>query len=340
MARFEPVLAIDAGLTGDGRSEEPFRVRLEAGPLLDLIADARAGRRVYELMLLTRPGDVWPWIEVVIEAMPRRVREHLSWQLPSLSSTDGVDVPPVPLPWVDFDHAMRPRNEGDLPEQWAWGGLRDSAPVRDYARGLLAMARDAVDGLPGLDPLLAHIVSSVRDGSHPFHWIERARFVAGGRRQPPARAVSPRFLGRLDRLLRDGWIASAPYRGDGDWHVLRAMASEQRRRAAHTGHRPGHALHLSALSNLRPSNDAWGSAIWYFDEGLAVGDAHVEQRNAMGRTLRELANGARGAGRYVLADFDAGEWPGWSREVGEGYAPYEREAPASRREGMARIHER
>ncbi len=45
MAGFEPVLTIDFGLAGYGPEREPFRVRLDTGPLLDLVADARDAAR-------------------------------------------------------------------------------------------------------------------------------------------------------------------------------------------------------------------------------------------------------------------------------------------------------
>jgi hypothetical protein len=344
MAGFEPVLTIDFGLVGYGREREPFRVRLDAGPLLDLVADAHAARRVYELMLITRPGDVWPWIEAVFEALPRWGRQRLAVEMPAHAEALEAGALPGPLPFVDVDRALRPRGDDDIPEQWAWGDVRGSPRVRDYVRGLLLMARTAVDGLPALDPLLAHIVGSVRDGSHAFDWLDRARFATGGRRRPPTQHVPTGFLHTLARVLRDGEIASVSYRGEGAWHVLRALACEQRRRAMATGHQPGHALHVSALSNLRPSNEAWGSAIWYFAEGLAVGDLHVEEANDFGRPLRELATcpyDVPGApGRYIVSAVDAGELPGWSREAGEGHVLYTREAPMSRRAGMARIHDR
>lgn len=344
MAQFDPVLAIDLGRVGFANEREPFRVRLDAAPLVDLIEDTRAARRVYDLMLIQRPGDVWPWVEVVIEAIPRRGLQRLAWQIEAVRSAPDGAVPVGPLPFAEFDRCFTAHGEDDDPEQHAWSEVRESTLLRDYAASLLEMARQAVDRLPDGDPLLAHIVATVRDGSHPFHWLPRDRFATGGRRPPPRRRAPPAFLRRLEGVLRDEGIASVSYRGDGDWHVLRALATEQRRRAMATGHRPGHALHVSALTNLRASNEAWGSAIWYFDEGLAIGDLHIEEANDFGRPLSELATcpyDVPGApGRYIVSEVDVGELPGWSRELGDGHVLYVRETPRSRREGMARIHDR
>ncbi len=61
----------------------PFRVRLHFHALAHLMNDALHSIRVYELMSIRRPGDVWNYVWVEAVEVPPRVedwvREKTAW---------------------------------------------------------------------------------------------------------------------------------------------------------------------------------------------------------------------------------------------------------------------
>jgi hypothetical protein len=128
---------------------------------------------------------------------------------------------------------------------------------------------------------------------------------------------------QLDRLLGDPELASIAYRADGDYRVLRMMATEQRRRANKTGHSVGNAMYLSALTNHKISNEAWDSEIWLFEEGLAHGDLFIEGGDLGGNNLKSLVEGNhRLPSRYILSAKDEGNLEGFDIELGDGWVLY------------------
>ena len=58
-------LVLDFGAVGYCNSQEPFRVRLESSAVFNLINDANNAFRVYELLIIDRPGDMWDYVSVV-----------------------------------------------------------------------------------------------------------------------------------------------------------------------------------------------------------------------------------------------------------------------------------
>ncbi len=340
MTRFELQLTIDFGGVGYRDPKEPFIVRLDAAPLVELLEDSAKAHRVYELMLIDRPGDIWLYVNAVPVALPKRVVDRIEYRREQSAEDGSADVASRPFRFTAFDTLFTPPHWDSDPEDDAWGEVAKSTVVHDFARQLLAMVRDSVVRISWNDPLIAHIVASVRKGQHPFHMMDRNKFrheIAGHGVYPPEH--SPGFYKKLDDLLRHPEIASVAYRAEGDYSVLRAMATEQRRRAEATGHAVGHALHLSALTDLKLLNEEWDSTIWFFSEGLAHGDLRIEGRNQMGTSVSDLIVKHRYVpGRFLLSYRDEGDIPGFSREIGEGFVLYTREQPLSRRRAMEAIH--
>ncbi len=66
-----------------GSKNYPFRVRLHSHALAHLMNDALHSIRVYELMSIRRPGDVWNYVWVEAVEVPPRVedwvREKTAW---------------------------------------------------------------------------------------------------------------------------------------------------------------------------------------------------------------------------------------------------------------------
>lgn len=227
------------------------------------------------------------------------------------------------------------------PEDEAWLGHRNSATMRAFARQLLAIVRTAQSGLGRNDHLLHHLVMRIRSGDHPFSDLERTIAIAEGREYTNDCLYSEDFYNRLAESLADPEVTSVAYCSDGDYRVLRMMATEQRRRASITGHSAGHALYLSALVDHTRSNEAWDSEIWFFGEGLAHGDLLIHDGSLGSTKLKALVEKSRRIpGRYILSKNYEGSIKGFDTEKGDGWVLYRKQSPDGRRVGLERIQTR
>ena len=58
--------------------KHPFRLKLHFHALVQLMNDALNGVRIYELMMIRRPGDVWNYIWVEAIDVPPRVQAMMT----------------------------------------------------------------------------------------------------------------------------------------------------------------------------------------------------------------------------------------------------------------------
>lgn len=345
MTSYETELVIDFGEVGYRQARHPFKIRLKAEGLSALFKDAMAAHRVYELLLIERPGDVWDYVSVVVEDAPPAVLQRIEHDRSPAAAGPRATPPKhvAELPFSAFDQLFYWAGDDTEPEDEAWLTHKDSTMMRAFAQQLLAAAGATRGRLGWADPLIRHTVDRVRSSEHPYVYLSRPVAIQQGREHAPSPAShTDAFYRQLAKLLRDSDLASVAYRADGDHGVLRAMATEQRRRASGTGHKPGHAMHLSALTNQRISNDDWGSEIWFFDEGLGHGDLFIEGGGDLGGApIKSLVkHHGRVPGRYILSVADEGDVSGFDREAGDGFVLYRKQVPDPRRVALEMIESR
>lgn len=344
MTSFESELVIDFGNVGYRQAQFPFTVRLRATALWELFRDALTAHRIYELLLIERPGDVWDYVSVLIEEAPPAVLNRVSRLRPETERAHGEtpSTQSIEVPFNEFDQLFYWAGDDTEPEDEAWLSGKDRPAVRAFAQQLLAAAGAARDQLAWGDPLARYALERVRANEHPYAYLPRASAIRLGQEHAPNLQIhSEAFYKQLESLLRDPELVSVAYRADGDHRVLRAMASEQRRRATATGHAPGLALHLSAICNQRISNDDWGSEIWFYEEGLGHGDLFIEGGGLGGAPIKALVQRhGRVPGRCILSVIDEGDISGFEREAGDGFVLYRKKAPDCRRLALERIESR
>jgi hypothetical protein len=327
MAIVPPALRIDFGEVGYHGRKQRFSLTLDASPLAELIAHAHQAHRVYELMLIDRPGDVWDYVWVAPGSMPDFVR----WRFdrpraeaqPRFAKTHPW--PDGKVPFVVFDRGHQWAGDDTTPEDEAWLSHRDSPAMRAFAAQWLATAKMAQEELDRTDPLLRHEIDRFRRGDHDYAFLERRDAIAKGRQHPPTEPLlTADFYDKLDELLRDPELPSVAYRGDGDYKVLRMLCAEQRRRVDATGRPPREALHLCALIDRQVNTTAWGAEVFFYDEGLGPGDLFIEERS-LGASIKELVEvHSRRPRRGFLCRKDEGPIAGYSVERGDGWFFYRR----------------
>jgi hypothetical protein len=341
MTTYQAQLTIDFGKVGYWNGKENFRVRLDASPLAQLVKDAGEAFRVYELLLITRLGDVWDYVYVEPEDVPRRVSERIASAREDAKPcySDKHPWPEGKIPFATFDKLFFWSWDDTDPEDEAWLSHRGSSVMNSYARELLAIVSSAKARLNWNDPLLKHIIRLVETGKHDYDALRRPAAIAADESYGPSTAQhSEGFYKKLDELLRDPELVSVAYRADGDYRVLREMATEQRRRANSTGHRVGDSLYLSALVNRTISNTAWDSEIWLFSEGLAHGDLFIQGSGMDSNSIKTLIEdiGRCSPGRHILSWRDEGDISGYTKETGDGWWLYRKDDPDSRRRCLCR----
>ena len=335
-------LTIDFGPVGDRFGKKPFRIRLDAGALDVLTGHARNAHRVYELFLIDRPGDLWEYVWVSVEEAPDSVLariERAREQARPRSRHQSHPWPDACIPFTDLDSLFYWAWDDTSPEDEAWLEYRDSPTMLAYSRQLMAIVLEAQGSLTWVDDLLRHVVTRIRSGTHPYRYLDRRVAIKKDRENSPnSRTFSSAFYEELQDLLRDPELTSVAYRGNGDYTLLKILATEQRRRSKLTGHLPEHALTLSALVNRKANTDAWDAEIRFFDEGLDHGDLYIDGGGLGGCSIKELIEHYHQIpGRFVLSAKNEGLIDGFECESGDGWTLYRRTLPDRRRRGLERI---
>ena len=136
MADYQLELTVDLGRSGGG--DAPFLVRLLASPLSELIRATERACRVYELLLIDRPGDIWDYVMVALEAVPPAVTERLPRTDNDARKVNDGDPAALPLiPFPEFDRLFEYWDEDTTDEAATWRRHRDSARMRSFARQAL-----------------------------------------------------------------------------------------------------------------------------------------------------------------------------------------------------------
>lgn len=333
-------LTVNLGDVGYRNSLEPFSVRLDASALTALIAASADACRVYELYLIDRPGDVWDYVSVVVDAVPSRVTCGIQHERKKLKSPYHDKYPwgEDRVPFTAFDSMFYWAGDDTEPADEAWLTHRDSRQMRDYATRLLGKVKAAQGGLHSNDDLLSHIVDTIKSGTHPYSFLERkAAVVKSAAQRLSAPEHSDAFYNKLRDILHDPELASIAYRGNGDYQILRMLATEQRRRASQTKHLPGHAMYINAAVNRQTNNLAWGSEIWFYQEGIGHGDLFIQGVGQVGgASIKELVEVHHRItpGRYILSVKDEGDISDFDKVAGDGWVLYTKPNPFDRRTGL------
>lgn len=343
MNREKLTLTVDMGLVGHRNSKCPFRVELDAKPLAKLMSDASKAYRVYELMLIARPGDVWRYVEVVPSELPPTVVRLLERARESAAKRYRTEAPwpKDRIPLFEFDSLFGWAGDDTEPEDDAWLSQRESRRFYLYARQLLEMARGSQVRLNSKDPLIRGELKRIQAGVHKFDCLAREDAIRSSRAHPPVRARNKQaFYERLEELLSDPLLVSVAYRGgSGDYKILKMLCSEQRCRSDRTGKQPYLALAISALADKRVNVDAWGADIRFFDEGIGPGNLFIEEW-VVDEKFKDLLEKRRrlSPGLCILARGSTVELDGYSREDGDGWTIFRRIAPTTRRRELEEVN--
>ncbi len=320
----------------------PFRVALLEHALDHLIEDARQAYRVYELFAVRRPGDVWKYLWVQLIEVSERVQQRYQHARTKCQKYQADHPWPAhQIPLMVFDDLFWWCGDDTEPEDECWLRARKSATLQASTRRWFDRIRAAQTALEASDDvLIRHEIRALQAMTHPYDTDAHLPLV----RTPPFYVSptrpqrTPAYYHQLQTLLTRPAVRCVACRGDQDFHTLRLVGTEQRRRAETTGQLPVASLAISVLSDGVPAMTAWQAVVVFYSEGLGYGDLYVDQPDR-GASLKDLVEKHHRRSHWFLTWQDAGEIDGYQRTCGAGWVCYEDQDPDRDYEQISRAQQ-
>ena len=293
----------------------PFRVRLHFHALAQLMNDALHSIRVYELMFIQRPGDIWNYVWVEAVEVPPRVedwvREEAAWTHKRF------------VTFEDFDGMFRYAYDDTEPEDACWLKARGKRPFTELAAQLFTQVKviqNRVKKNP--DILTKHVLSAMEARCHKNDYLQNPRILCTLPDYKPVYCApnSKEYYRKLEEMLASPTITSVGFSYSTDFEAIRLACTEQRKRADATGQKPRHAFHITMLSDgLFYLND-WEADVLRYIEGLGWAQLYA----STAETMRVCVNiRGRAYPMFLLAE-DAGQVDGYKKTGGDGWFVYSR----------------
>jgi len=286
----------------------PFRLRLHFDALAQLMNDALHSIRVYELMMIKRPGDVWNYVWVEAIEMPPRIEERMrgltSWSHKSF------------ITFRKFDGMFRYAYDDTEPEDVCWLKARGERPFAELADQLFTQVKviqARVRRSPDL--LTKHVLAAMEAGRHRNDYLQEPPIYCTSPDYKPAyhSPHSDIYYRKLEELLSSPEITSVGFSYGTDFEAIRLACTEQRKRADATSKKPRDAFHITALADgLHYARD-WESDILRYIEGLGWAQLYVSTPETMKVCVKIRGS----AYPLFFLDSDAGEVDGYIKTVGD-----------------------
>lgn len=308
----------------DYSHSEPFRVEVLEPAIDDLIADTREAYRVYELMMIRRPGDVWNYLWVRLDEVPESVRYNESEQRKEKFPYGRCFWPENHLPLTEFDTFFH----------WFWDMDKESAAW--------CPARNGQDFLRWGDELFERVRSTQRDLRSSGNGLVQAELEAMGRFEhhldrkasppflltPPGYVSptlpkrSPAYYAKLAELLGRSDVRTVSICGDKDYQTLMQICLAQRHRAIVTGKDIHQILPFHLSSDGLEYLKCWRASHVCWQEGLGHTDLIIDGEKH-GR-IEGMSGWPSGPRRLALTHhMETGEIPGFTRTEGDGWVFFE-----------------
>jgi len=307
---------------------EPFIVTLNADPVRHLITDAAKGYRVFELLQINRPGDLWRYFRVILEQLPERVWGYIGINPADRSQVvrDSRDRYADPYEPRDADQSGHPLNwfdrffayhyEDTEPHSHCWLPFREGRVFHAFTATLFAEVQKAQTAVrSSTDVLVLAELALIDRLDHPLQWVSKqpTEITLPGYRGAAHPRQTPAFYTVLKRLLAKSKMRSVALCDHKDLATIRAICLQQRKRANASGRPVGADLifHMSDhISNCVADWDA-RAAVAY--EGVGFADLIIEPFSGTS-TLRGCT--------YALASTERGDFEGYTRTSGPGWVLY------------------
>jgi hypothetical protein len=283
----------------------PFRVRFHFDALVQLFNDALQGTRIYELMMIRRPGDVWNYVWIETVELPPRIQKMAKAEY-ARQSEGFIQFP-------KFDGMFRWAWMDTEPEDECWLHARGERPFRELADQLfLQVTVVQAKARKSQDILTAHVISAMESRRHAYDYLLEPPMACtspGYSSNYHLPKHSPDYYQKLESLLASPETTSVGFSYDDDFQAIRLACAEQRKRADASGKNQEEAFYITMLSDGRPYIRGWEAAVRYYAEGLGWADLYVAKAD----TFQICSKLRHSLFPMFFVDSDAGEVEGYER---------------------------
>lgn len=294
----------------------PFRVKLHDLALRHLMADAAEAYRVYELMCILRPGDVWKYIWVELLDVPKHVHSSRDWR--KQSNNDAYKWPENWLPLEEFDRCFYWAYDDTTPESTCWLTAREGQSFRDWADELFSEVAKAQAAIrQSTDPLVRTELARLDQKRHAYDYDAKTplELTLPEYRSPVKPCFRPGFYEKLRGLLDRPEVTCASFMFN-DYQAVRLAYLQQRLRSSPDPLTRANRWPLCISAGKVYGTVAWNGEALIFSEGVGFGFLLIS-----GYVPEHLLNCGRF--RWLLCSKDEGDLPGYRRTAGDGWQLYE-----------------
>lgn len=227
---------------GKQKHECVFEVQIDAKSLSYLIDAAGYGSRIYELMSITRPGDILHYLWVDFSQLDVELLGKLKERF-----KNRPDLVIEGLSFIDFDQSFKIFGDEPYPHDLAWRLYIDQESIWQDQLIKLFNVITSIQALikKSTDYLTQKELSLIENKKHPLGFIssvDRRKLLHFN--SPPQWEENQEFFNTVSKLANQENVKSisCSYRGFAIWSIL---IEAQLKRAERTGKPPQQAIELS-----------------------------------------------------------------------------------------------
>jgi NAD-dependent SIR2 family protein deacetylase len=316
---------IDLECCGYRNETFPFRVKLYAGALADLIKDAQQAYRLYELFNIRRPGDLWKYFIVELVDVPDDIMERVNRG--SCNRQGNKIWPDNTIPLNRFDSFFGWFWDDTEPDSECWLTEREGYHFIQLAKKCFSVVNIAKSLIQKqADPLIQHEIKLINKKDHRNDYLTKTpyKLTWPGYQSWVQPKYNDGYYKKLIEVIKNKNVQSIAYRFPIDYHTVRLLAIEQRVRTNDIGGREHEAFTLNILDDPHDELLEWGGTIFWYSEGIGYGDLFIEQESTCGSDVRELVDLKRIHSEYILLLDDVGELQGYTKISGTDWVLYKK----------------
>lgn len=310
-----------------------FRVRLDASPLARLLEDAGRENRVYELLLISRPGDLLDYVGVIPEAvspwLENRIVEVRECIQPLRDGQHPWPNDAIPLGGFDRILEWGSSSWDEQPEVEQWRAESSEQAIRCYLDALFTEVRDLQETLKQTSLLASPMIRAMERHQHPLDYLQRSQAIARCHPEGKHSALySSGFYDKVRQLIGKESIQSVGVFGYlRDWETLRILATEQMRRLARADAMQSGPMNISVFGDWEYHSLIDGMIAFHgesFRQAQAADLILWCSDNSPPESISRIWHQARYCRGNILVPRDVGDLDDFDKEVGGDWCLYQR----------------
>ena len=304
----EPVL-LDLAFRNNRGGKCVFQVKLHFDGLAQLLNDALHGLRVYDLMMIRRPGDIWNYVWVEKLNIPESVEKRHQLDGWRVRRSGQFDL------FTEFDGLFSHSDGNKTPEDECWLRARGKRPFAGLADELFSDVRNVQSKVRSKRDLLTrYVLAAMGARKHFYDFLPAPPTICTMPGYKPIYTPKhkPGYYRQLYALLRSPKLTSIGFARDDDFVANRLACLEQLRRSCQPNDQEKRWLSITMSSSGREYFREWGAAVRCHDESIGDAQLYVVPTAAVKVFITWITPPP-----LCFTDEDAGEFEGYTKLLRE-----------------------